>query len=417
MKVLLTSLAISNRGDEAIGRAIVSALINTGAVDELTILYCEPITSKNIITVSTKYSRIKINHNSPKNHTFWERKIIYLTFLLPFTISRLLIKASSLAEDLDLIVNSDRVINAPGGVDIGPYKSWRMLWQLFVAQKLKPTSFYARSYGPLPAADSIRNFLFQKIAKKTLRKINFVSLRDTGSQKYAKLDNIPFKPTIDCVFLDKHTASLNAPRIKETEHNSEYVIFSLNELCKWHPWYGKIENNLLDKLYIEIISFFTTKQIKVFLLPHLYACKNDKRYCESIASLCKKTSLIECLPDTYDSYTQQYIIRNASFLVSARFHPTVFAIKNGTPFLSLSYEHKMIETLRMLSLEDFSINLQSYFQSETSPYENQKELTQKLEHLFQNKAYNKKSILKANDKAFNIASSTFNDFTKNFLRN
>ncbi|MCP4117809.1 MAG: hypothetical protein GY737_20905 [Desulfobacteraceae bacterium] len=418
MKVLLMSLAVSNRGDEAIGRSMLEALINTGLISEITILYNGTISPEEKITLLADYPHVKINHRSSKRLNFWERKVIYLTFLLPFVLSKLLIKtSSSLREESKLIQESDRVINAPGGVDIGPYKSWNLLWRLFVSQELKkPTAFYARSYGPLPEAEGFKNKLFRKTAKSILGNLDYVSLRDTGSQYYANHNDITHKPTVDCVFLDRNTVSSCSVRNVREQGKNNYAVVTINALGLWHPWYDKANEDLLDKLYVDIISFFTSKKIKVFLLPHLYAKNNDKKYCKKIISLCEDSNLVECLADTFDSYTQECIIRNSLCLVSARFHSIVFSIKQNTPFLGLSYEHKTHKTLQQLGLTEFSIKLQSFFKDEVPPSREPDYVINKLESLFNNMTRNKIRIKEADKNAFNIALETFNDFVINFLK-
>ena len=60
--------------------------------------------------------------------------------------------------------------------------------------------------------------------------------------------------------------------------------------------------------------------------------------------------------DCYSSDIQQSIIKDAEFLIGARYHSVVFAINQNTPFIALSYEHKIAGLLESLGKEDCCID-------------------------------------------------------------
>ena len=69
------------------------------------------------------------------------------------------------------------------------------------------------------------------------------------------------------------------------------------------------------------------------------------------------------IPTYYDSDIQQAIIKRAQFVVGARYHTIVFSINNETPFVCLSYEHKMKNMLEILSLDSYSIDISYAFEN------------------------------------------------------
>lgn len=98
------------------------------------------------------------------------------------------------------------------------------------------------------------------------------------------------------------------------------------------------------------------------MLPQLSPLKinRDYVYFEKLMNISGKKNCM-LLPDCYGSDIQQTIIRNADFVVGARYHSIVFAINNGIPFLALNYEHKMLGLLKQLGLEKYGIDVKGIF--------------------------------------------------------
>ena len=66
---------------------------------------------------------------------------------------------------------------------------------------------------------------------------------------------------------------------------------------------------------------------------------------------------------------QQEIIKNADFLIGARYHSIVFALNNNTPFVALSYEHKITGLLQTLDKTDSMIDILDMFHKGTIDFE------------------------------------------------
>jgi polysaccharide pyruvyl transferase WcaK-like protein len=58
-------------------------------------------------------------------------------------------------------------------------------------------------------------------------------------------------------------------------------------------------------------------------------------------------------------YTNEHIehnLKNSSLIISARYHTTLFAIKNSIPFIDITHHSKNSNLLKDLGLQEFSIN-------------------------------------------------------------
>ena len=67
------------------------------------------------------------------------------------------------------------------------------------------------------------------------------------------------------------------------------------------------------------------------------------------------------ISDKYNSDVQQTVIAGAQSVIGARYHSIVFAINNGVPFISLSYEHKMSGLLCSLGGEEMMVDIVDTF--------------------------------------------------------
>ena len=69
------------------------------------------------------------------------------------------------------------------------------------------------------------------------------------------------------------------------------------------------------------------------------------------------------LDERYSSDIQQCIMKNARLVIGARYHSIVFALNNGVPFISLSYEHKMKGLLETIGGIQNMVDIENIFDS------------------------------------------------------
>jgi len=363
MNILIINQHTFNRGDEAAGKALIAALTHTREKFDLSVVY-------NSRTLVDKGSLIGVSVSPQARHyscarTRYGQFLRMLTMILPF--SRTLVKLDpTLAQEYRLIEESDVIINAPGGVNIGPYRDWFYLWRLYMSiKRRKRVAIYSISFGPLPKGRGIRDCVFNWISKRVLKRVSFLSLRDEKSQAYARELGLSYRPSAD-------TAFLYDPRKDDIPHElnhliaREFVVVVPSELNAWHPNYRDVDPKTLRGIYARICVNILARGYRVVMLPQLFRAQNDQKYMEAIKATVEGGD-IEVIPDSYDSDIQQAIIARATLLIGARYHSIVFSINNETAFLSLAYEHKMSHMLSMLGLSDrnFDFSNPSQFDENT----------------------------------------------------
>ena len=402
MKILILNQHSSNHGDEAAGKALIRGLLNSGVKASVGVLY----NVANLLEIEKFAVDDNIEHLFSGKTTFIDKVLLVLTFIMPFGVVKYLYRFGSFTKYEYALMNSyDKIINGPGGVNIGPYKDWKYIWRLYVAIKLqKPVAIYSISFGPIP-----EEYLFKKISKYVLANATFVSLRDNKSQAYADELSISYIKSIDTAFLNNQPAvNLSEDLLESIGDN--YAVVVPNQLYKWHPNYKNIEASTFDDIYLKIINYFLNKNLKVVLLPQLFGMQNDSDYFITLKEKSKLKEAVIVIDDKYTSDIQQKIVSKASFLVGARYHTIMFSVNNSRPFLSLAYEHKMTNTLEMIDLSDNNVLMQDII-------ENKVNILEILDSKFTIKSDILLDVTRGNSQANVIAKQTLDTLINNFLLN
>lgn len=355
MNIVIINQHAGNHGDEAAGKGLVRGIKEKIDFDKnkISIIY-----NKDTLSSLEKIVQDNVEHIPGTILNKLEKTIAMLSFILPFFLVKLLIKLSPiLNNEFKIFKQADKIINAPGGVNIGPYKDWRYLWRLYISVKLKKdVAIYSISFGPLPS-----NFIFNRISKYILKNVKFLSIRDNKSQKFADDLGLDYIKSIDTAFLGYDNVD-NMPNDISKLIKDDYVVIVPNEVQnwggrnKWHHNFINCKTKDLDQLYIDIINYILSINKKVYLLPQLYGAQNDITYFNYLKDIVKNENII-IIDEKYNSNIQQIIVKNAQFLVGARYHSIIFAVNNKVPMLSLSYEHKMTNTLEILGLSKQNLDL------------------------------------------------------------
>ena len=356
MKILIINQHAGNHGDEAAGKGLLKGLKQKIAFNEnkISIIY-----NKNTINEIERIEKNnEISHYPGTRLSILGKIVAMSTFIFPIKVSRYLFLLSrTLYQEYNLISEADKIISAPGGVNLGPYKDWRYLWRLYVATKLKKdVAIYSISFGPLPS-----NILFSKSSIYVLKNVNFFSIRDKKSQRIADDIGLNYIPSIDTAFMGYDKPD-ELPKDIQNMILEDYVVVVPNELYNWgnrNQWHHNFINcnkNDVDQIYIEVINYILKKSLKVVLLPQLYGSQDDISYFKRLKKHINSDKIF-IVNEVYDSDIQQTVVSKAKFLVGARYHSIIFALNNKVPFLSLSYEHKMKNTLEILGLEKNNLDL------------------------------------------------------------
>ena len=279
---------------------------------------------------------------------------------------------------------ADLVVCAPGGICMGGFQDWNHLIYLIMTKAYrKPLAYYGRSFGPFPT-DTKLNREFKKKSLEMLKYFCFLSIRDHKTELLAQQLNIPYTSTVDSAFLDNTSISIPDNIINLIGNN--YMVFVPNYLL-WHYAYkGKFSKETVINFYCKVIDLINKQnsELKIVMLPQLFGIEsyelNDYVFFQDIKKRSGNENII-VLSDCNSSDIQQAIIKQAKYLIGVRYHSVVFAINQGTPFISLSYEHKMRGLLETLGKSEWCIDFTSSLLSEQGQNECLSKITELIPKL------------------------------------
>lgn len=355
MTITIINQPTNNRGDEAAHRSLIRSLNYSLPECKIKVLFVGE--SSNTVQQMAVVNTNNIYISIPKKKGMAQ---FFPKFFTKYKLLGLANIFKGYALYKKELGDSDYIICAPGGICMGGFQHWAHLFYLLYALDTKKKVFYySRSIGPFPVLTK-DNILFKKRSIEILKRLDFISLRDSKSIEIAKDFGVKFSNSIDTAFLDVPDVTL--PLNLEEITNGKYIVFVPNSLT-WHHAYKNVKQEIIDNLYISIAQYILNKDlsIKIIMLPQIFNDSEvcDERYFKSL-KLRINNSRVVVLSEDFSSDVQQKIISNANLVIGARYHSVVFAINNNVSFLALAYEHKMTGLLDMLNLSDRSVDLTKY---------------------------------------------------------
>ena len=355
MKLAIVNQPLANRGDEAAHKAFVRELAKAFPKSSIDVIF---LGVKDVTLIDS--IRVDAGNVHYRNIQRWGLewrlpKYVFLLHMLPLSFLH-----PALRKFRKILKSYDAVLCAPGGICMGGFLNWNHIWELETARRLgKPVFYWGRSIGPFTDEDYAHS-VFKKESSSLLAYFSFLSLRDDVSVRIAEGLGAHPVPVVDSAFLETPDAVI--PEAVRAQWGGQYVVFVPNALT-WHYRYRNVPQERIDRFHLEIIELLSEKYPghTIVMLPQTYrSVINDYGYFRRLAERAagKPVAVID---EDQSSDVQQKIIAGARMVIGERYHSVVFAINNRTPFVSLSYEHKMTGLLEKLGLTERSVDVQGIF--------------------------------------------------------
>jgi len=263
-------------------------------------------------------------------------------------------------ELIDQMSDSDLIISCAGGSfhdREGGYAFLKLLYSLGIAVNFNvPVMIYAQSIGPF------HNAFCEKITRKVLDKLDFITIRDFYSKEYIKKMGVktPVEVTADAAFA--------LPNPFETEFNKD-----INEYMEKYNWIKDSTfnigvttrdwnlNNCQRERYItamaSLVKYLCNNYedaIITFFPQTLSDISFSRSICYYSSFYNKKCFVIE---DDLHPMVLKGLYAKMNLFIGTRMHSTIFAMSMNIPTISIAYMPKSVDLMRRLNLEDFAFSI------------------------------------------------------------
>jgi colanic acid/amylovoran biosynthesis protein len=260
-------------------------------------------------------------------------------------------------ETINFYINSE-VVMLPGGHFFTSLNGFHVIishyWALRFAQLLgKKTMIYAQTIGPFfGKTKRISYFLTKRIVKKT----NIVTLRESDSKKLISGNNIFV--TAETVFANNIKTNLSESidivnKLKQTQktiigvtiHHIYYKYFFAKQK------YVSLMSAIFDNI--------TSKGCEVLIIPMEanYHNGGDLPLAKEMKNFCKNQDSIHIIEDDYSPEITASIIAKTNIFIGTKTHSIVYGLKSFVPTISISYQQKSNEFMKMFNVLDNAIDL------------------------------------------------------------
>lgn len=352
MKILIVNAWGGNRGDEAMLNSLFHLIkgINTNAMIDVLPFRNERLDIDKGMRVLN--DRIGLCYYSWSSHIY---RIAGRNRIVQRILEPLCMVEFAWKKGIPLLKLYDLIINAPQGPTIGdmyPFKE-RTIYPLYMAKEYGiPYLIIGVSMGPFDREDKSR-----ELTHKVLQGASAIILRENISLSYVQKaypDLTKLHSAIDIVFstpislarkpqgllikYDKYVAGVRPGCIG--------ACISLTRPRGRHMPFNK--GTYLKKMALFFDHVINTTGKDLFLFPHL---DFDMPALQQISRLSRHPGKISVFPPYFDSDFQQHFMARLEFFISSRYHPAIFAIKAGVPFMCIKNQFKVEGMLDKLELK------------------------------------------------------------------
>lgn len=251
--------------------------------------------------------------------------------------------------------NAD-VIVLPGGHFFTNFNSlinnFSHYYALRYAQLLgKKTMVYSQTIGPY--SKSITGQIEKAMANRVLSRTNKVTLREEDSLKCYNQSNASV--TAETVFLEP-IIKLNVNINKYIpENNPQFIVGCTIHHIYYKHYYSKEKYiKLMVSIFNAILSKYDCHLI-IIPMEDKYKTGGDRPIIQEMMNMVGSKERISMVTDDLNSMETANLISQSDIFIGTKTHSIVYGLKTATPTLSISYQAKSTEFMKLFSMEHFAI--------------------------------------------------------------
>jgi colanic acid/amylovoran biosynthesis protein len=364
-KILIIQSYNANKGDNSVISAMLSSLTPYNYSITLTAFNSEKAKNEyNIPAYDYLISAWNIKNAKTKFFLLWEfgKEILwslYSLFVLWFLKFKIVLPLPKNKEDIIKSYQEADLVVLPGGHFFSSYNSifnnLSHFYALRFAQLLgKKTMAYAQSIGPF---DGFTGWVEKKLSFYVLRRADIVTFRESSSMRLYPYKNACL--TAEAVFLQP-IVKLDYVFIDDYFHkqNDEIIVgVTIHHIYYKHYFEREEYVKIMAGIFNKILRDYKSEILIISMEDSYLNNGGDRIIAKEMVNFVNEKERVKIVDKDLTSMEIANIISQVDVFIGTKTHSIVYALKTGTPVLSISYQKKSTEFMKQFCIEDYAIDM------------------------------------------------------------
>lgn len=367
-KLLIIQNYNANKGDSSVIHTMIKTISSMSPDVKIKLTSYDPNMAKEEYGVESaewiiNYRNIKLANSKMKKLYFFLRETLWIIYSLIwvsfYKLGIKLLLPKNKKNTLALYLESE-VIVLPGGHFFTNLNNFPVnishAYGLMYAKWLgKKTMIYSQTVGPFFGKFKT---ITRKISNYVIKNTDIVTLREEDSMQYCKeYNNVHL--TAETVFAlpTNKEISKNLKQIIKLKKKKELLVAVTIHHIYYKHFFSKTDYiKLMSNIFDEITTKFNCN-ILIIPMEASYHKGGDRPIANEMKIASKNTQDIYILDGDLDPLMTSSAIANADIFIGTKTHSIVYGLKSIVPTISISYQQKSTEFMKMFNVEENAIDL------------------------------------------------------------
>lgn len=359
----------ANKGDSSVIHTMKKTILNMDNNVSISLTSYDPKLAKNEYKLESaewiiNFRNIKLAKSKLGKLYYFSKELLWIVYsliwILFYKLGLTLPLPDFKKHTINLYLNS-HVVVLPGGhfftnLNGFPVNISHAYGLMFAKWMGKKTMIYSQTVGPF--FGKFGN-ITKKISDYVIKRTDIVTLREEDSTQYCKgYKNVHV--TAETVFAlptDRNIAK-SIKQLNDLRESGKLVVgVTIHHIYFKHFFSRNEYVNLMANIFDEIIKK-SNCELLIIPMEASYHKGGDRPIANEMRNICERKDSVHILEGDLDPLTTSSVIANTDIFIGTKTHSIVYGLKSIVPTISISYQQKSTEFMKMFGVEENAIDLQ-----------------------------------------------------------
>jgi colanic acid/amylovoran biosynthesis protein len=358
----------ANKGDSSVVHTMKKTITEMDSSINISLTSYDPAMAKEEYNLNSaewiiNFKNIKLANSKISKLYFLLKEFLWILYsflwILFYKIGLKLPLPKNKKETIELYLKNDVVV-LPGGhfftnLNGFPVNISHAYGLLYAKWLGKRTMIYSQTVGPFFGKFGV---ITQKIADYVIKNTDVVTLREEDSTQYCKgYENVfVTAETVFALPTDKNIAKELNQLVKLKNEKELVVGVTIHHIYFKHFFTRDDYIQLMSNIFDEITMKYNCR-ILIIPMEVSYHKGGDRPIANEMRELSKNNEKIDILDGDLNPLMTSSVIANTDLFIGTKTHSIVYGLKSIVPTISISYQQKSTEFMKMFNVEENAIAL------------------------------------------------------------